>query len=83
MSAKRVYSRFLVTAFVPFILQEFLANFDQHTVVPHDILPVIIAKAIRIHPKAWHGNVALRVDFTGCLEGIVAQCVCSKDIFTV
>jgi hypothetical protein len=78
MSAKRVYSQFLVTELIHFILHEFLANFDQHTIVPHDIFPVIVAKQIRIHPEAWHGNVALRVGFTGCLEGSSTMCLLKR-----
>ena len=34
---------------------------------------MIVARYIRIHPKSWHGNIALRTDFNGCLKGIIGK----------
>ena len=31
--------------------------------------PPIIARYVRIHPKAWVGHISLRVELYGCREG--------------
>jgi hypothetical protein len=41
--------------------------------VRQDISPVIVARYVRILPQLWKGNVALRVDFSGCLKGIKSK----------
>ncbi|CAB4021554.1 Hypothetical predicted protein, partial [Paramuricea clavata] len=51
------------------VVKVFQGNGDQNTIVDQDISPVIVARYIRILPRSWHGgNVALRVDFSGCLK---------------
>ncbi|XP_028410605.1 von Willebrand factor-like [Dendronephthya gigantea] len=50
------------------LVKTFSANRDQNTIVPQKICPVIVTRYIRIHPTSWHGNVALRAGFNGCLR---------------
>jgi hypothetical protein len=53
--------------------QVFQGNRDQNTIVEQHISPAIVARYIRILPQTWHNNVALRVDFSGCLKGIKSK----------
>ncbi|CAB4000289.1 Hypothetical predicted protein [Paramuricea clavata] len=55
------------------VAKEFPGNRDRDTIVRQDISPVIVARYIRILPQTWHKNVALRVDFSGCLKGIKSK----------
>ena len=49
-------------------------NNDRHTVVSHVLPKPIIARYIRIHPKAWHGHVSMRVGLYGCTKGMWFYC---------
>ena len=55
------------------VVKEFSGNRDRNTIVRQALSPVIVARYIRIHPKSWHGNVALRADFNGCLREFPCQ----------
>jgi hypothetical protein len=51
------------------------------TDVKQDLDPYILAHIVRIKPKTWVGNCALRVEFLGWYEGKInftlKQCHCN------
>ncbi|KAL9955591.1 hypothetical protein ACROYT_G036933 [Oculina patagonica] len=49
--------------------QVLTGNKDSNTIVVHILNPPIIARYIRIHPKEYHGYMALRFELYGCTEG--------------
>ena len=46
-------------------------NVNRYAVVTRRLSPVIVAQYIRLHPRTWHSYTALRIDFLGCLKGIL------------
>ncbi|XP_028408770.1 uncharacterized protein LOC114531336 isoform X2 [Dendronephthya gigantea] len=49
------------------IVKEFIANYDQNTVVKQRLTRVIYARFIRLHPTTWESQAAMRTEFFGCL----------------
>ena len=47
-------------------LQEFQGNTDQNTAVENVLVPVIVARYLRIHPVTWHTYISMRAGFRGC-----------------
>ncbi|KAL9964026.1 hypothetical protein ACROYT_G027600 [Oculina patagonica] len=48
--------------------KDFAGNFDQDTVVYHDLNPPIKARYIRFRPVTWKNSVSMRVELYGCRE---------------
>lgn len=46
--------------------QVFRGNSDRNTVVENYISPAIIAKFVRILPRAWHNHISMRFELYGC-----------------
>ena len=42
---------------------------DRNTAEGRILDQPIIARYIRIHPKAWNGRICMRVELFGCREG--------------
>lgn len=49
--------------------QILLGNVDRHTVIGHTLDPPVIARFVRLHPKAWNILIAMRLELYGCKEG--------------
>lgn len=49
--------------------KEITGNKDWKTKEGRILNPPVIARYVRIHPKAWSGHIALRVELYGCKEG--------------
>ncbi|XP_031566626.1 uncharacterized protein LOC116301675 [Actinia tenebrosa] len=47
----------------------FSGNSDSHSVVHQVLNPPVYARHIRIHPRKWHQNIAMRMEFYGCRSG--------------
>ncbi|XP_068717618.1 uncharacterized protein [Montipora capricornis] len=47
---------------------EFRGNNDRYSVVTETIDPPIIARYVRVKPRAWHRHISLRLEFYGCTE---------------
>lgn len=62
--------------FLPFKLQLFRGNYDRYIVVTHVLKRPITARYVRLHPKAYHGWMSLRVEFYGCIIGISCYQFC-------
>ncbi|KAL9955704.1 hypothetical protein ACROYT_G037064 [Oculina patagonica] len=45
----------------------FSGNSDSNNVVTHELIPPIRAQYLRVIPESWHGYIALRLEFYGCL----------------
>ena len=54
-----------------FILQYFTGNRDQNTVVTNSFVPILRCRYIRVHPRKWYKHISMRVEFYGCLTGIL------------
>lgn len=48
------------------ILQRFTANDDSDSTRTNRLRPPIYALCVRLHPKTYHGYVAMRFDLKGC-----------------
>ena len=46
---------------------------DSNSMVGQILNPPIIARYIRIHPKAWYGHICMRVELFGCKEGTLIE----------
>ncbi|XP_066014975.1 uncharacterized protein [Pocillopora verrucosa] len=46
----------------------FSGNSDRHSVVQHDLNPVIKQRYIRFRPLTWKGRIAMRVELYGCRD---------------
>ncbi|NXA45809.1 FA8 factor, partial [Nothocercus julius] len=44
----------------------FQANRDHTGTVMNTLEPPLFARYVRIHPRRWHGHIALRTEFLGC-----------------
>ncbi|XP_078347947.1 lactadherin-like [Oculina patagonica] len=56
--------------FLPYNDNQVLSgNEDSNTIIGHILNPPIIARYIRIHPKDFRYNMALRFELYGCTEG--------------
>lgn len=55
------------------LLQVFRGNFDRHTVVAYRFVPPFKAQFVRIHPKSWRSHISMRVEFYGCLAGMLVS----------
>ena len=51
--------------FSPFI-KVFAGNYDQKTIVYHDLSPPIVGRYIRFRPVNWQEGIAMRVELFGC-----------------
>lgn len=54
------------------VFQEIPGNRDRDTAEGRILNPPIIARYIRINPKAWNGHIAMRVELFGCREGVLS-----------
>ncbi|KAL9955596.1 hypothetical protein ACROYT_G036938 [Oculina patagonica] len=52
--------------------EEIPGNRDTNTAEGRILNPPIIARYIRIHPKAWTGHICMRVELFGCREGFTS-----------
>ena len=55
------------------LFQVFRGNFDRHTVVAYRFVPPFKAQFVRIHPKSWRSHISMRVEFYGCLAGMLVS----------
>ncbi|XP_078357295.1 uncharacterized protein LOC144642185 [Oculina patagonica] len=46
--------------------KEFAANYDQDTVVYHELIPPITARYIRFRPLTWEKGISMRTELYGC-----------------
>ena len=46
-------------------LQVFEGNSDQETVVSHELTQPVITQFIRVNPKTWNEQIALRAELYG------------------
>ena len=56
---------FVLFVFAPFI-KVFAGNYDQKTIVYHDLNPPIVGRYIRFRPVNWQEGIAMRVELFGC-----------------
>ena len=57
--------------FPVFILQYFTGNRDRNTVVTNSFVQILRCRYIRVHPRRWYKHISMRVEFYGCLTGIL------------
>lgn len=62
--------------FLPFKHQLFRGNYDRYIVVTHVLKRPITARYVRLHPRAYHGWMSMRVEFYGCIIGISCYQFC-------
>ncbi|XP_028398876.1 lactadherin-like [Dendronephthya gigantea] len=48
------------------IIREFSGNYDQNSIVRNPLSPAVTARYIRLHPKTWYRNAAMRFELYGC-----------------
>lgn len=48
-------------------LQQFAANNDRSSVATISFKQPFVARLVRIYPRSWHGRIALRAEFYGCI----------------
>lgn len=53
----------------PLLHQVFIGNRDWNNVVSKRLEEPIITRYIRIHAVTWQVDIAMRVEFYGCLQG--------------
>ena len=68
---RRDFSNFAVELIIlnSSFFKVFSGNNDRYTPVSNDLKYPIITPYIRIHPELWHGRIAMRTEFYGCIEG--------------
>ena len=64
-------------------LQVFQGNTDGRTVVTQALPSAIVARFLRIHPKSWHGFIAMRLEFFGCTSGMDVLEACTLLLFCI
>lgn len=47
-----------------------MANFDRNSIVRQTFWPYVIARWIRIHPVTCFGYCSMRMELTGCQNGL-------------
>ena len=60
------FKLFISNLLVSHLFQEFSGNFDQNTIVSHNLTVPIIARYIRFQPLAWSNQIGMRVELYGC-----------------
>lgn len=63
--------------FAILLIQDFVGNTDEDTVVSHDLNPPIMARFIRFRSVSFHGHMSMRVEVYGC-KGNVSQFFCPR-----
>lgn len=53
--------------------QEFTGNNDRDGIVERVLDPPLIARYVRVNPKAWYGHNVLRLELYGCRSGKVKE----------
>ena len=48
------------------LLQVFVGNTDENTIVYNELNGSIVARYIRFQPTAWHNHISMRVELYGC-----------------
>ena len=56
----------LFCLFFALFIKVFAGNYDQMTVVYHDLSPPIVGRYIRFRPVNWQEGIAMRVELFGC-----------------
>ena len=51
------------------LFQIFAGNSNQITVAVNVVNPHILSRYLRIHPRTWVSNIALRIEIFGCFAG--------------
>ena len=58
--------------------QIFQGNTERYFVVVHRFRPTIKARYIRVHPRAWYGHIAMRMELYGCRLGMSRKFTCNE-----
>ena len=48
------------------LLQVFVGNTDENTIVYNELNGSIVARYTRFQPTAWHNHISMRVELYGC-----------------
>ena len=77
----KVFCFLTFSCFPVFILQYFTGNRDRNTVVTNSFVPILRCRYIRVHPRRWYKHISMRVEFYGCLTGILYNLEVKEIIF--
>lgn len=55
----------------------FEGNLDQDSIVYNSLTNPTVTQFVRLNPKTWNENIALRVEFYGCDAGMITSYHCS------
>ena len=57
---------FVLFYFFVGLLQVFVGNTDENTIVYNELNGSIVARYVRFQPTAWHNHISMRVELYGC-----------------